>query len=148
VWINGGTNTGILAHEFGHTLGLYHSHALNCHPAVVTRRAPSSSTAMAPTPWAAGTATTTPSRSSARVARLQRVPPITTVSSERCLHHRRLRNVRHGPKSAEDRARDDRAVVLRRAPAQRGVGHQSVPDRGLHPPGHRQISPTAAASST
>lgn len=36
VWINGNTNTGILAHEFGHTLGLYHSHALNCHPTVVT----------------------------------------------------------------------------------------------------------------
>ena len=36
VWINGNTNTGILAHEFGHTLGLYHSHALNCHPSVVT----------------------------------------------------------------------------------------------------------------
>jgi hypothetical protein len=36
VWINGNTSTGILAHEFGHTLGLYHSHALNCHPSVVT----------------------------------------------------------------------------------------------------------------
>ena len=36
VWINGNTNTGILAHEFGHTLGLYHSHALNCHPSIVT----------------------------------------------------------------------------------------------------------------
>jgi hypothetical protein len=36
VWINGGTTTGLLAHEFGHTLGLYHSHALNCHPTVVT----------------------------------------------------------------------------------------------------------------
>jgi len=36
VWINGNTNTGILAHEFGHTLGLYHSHALNCHPTIVT----------------------------------------------------------------------------------------------------------------
>ena len=36
VWINGNTNTGLLAHEFGHTLGLYHSHALNCHPSVVT----------------------------------------------------------------------------------------------------------------
>jgi hypothetical protein len=36
VWINGNTTTGILAHEFGHTLGLYHSHALNCHPSVVT----------------------------------------------------------------------------------------------------------------
>ena len=36
VWINGSTSTGILAHEFGHTLGLYHSHALNCHPTIVT----------------------------------------------------------------------------------------------------------------
>ena len=36
VWINGNTNTGILTHEFGHTLGLYHSHALNCHPTIVT----------------------------------------------------------------------------------------------------------------
>ena len=36
VWINGNTYTGILAHEFGHTLGLYHSHALNCHPSVLT----------------------------------------------------------------------------------------------------------------
>ena len=36
VWINGNSNTGILAHEFGHTLGLYHSHALNCHPTIVT----------------------------------------------------------------------------------------------------------------
>jgi len=36
VWINGSTTTGLLAHEFGHTLGLYHSNALNCHPTVVT----------------------------------------------------------------------------------------------------------------
>src|SRR5678815_794682 len=36
VWINGNTSTGTLAHEFGHTLGLYHSHALNCHPTIVT----------------------------------------------------------------------------------------------------------------
>jgi Gametolysin peptidase M11 len=36
VWINGNTNTGLLAHEFGHTLGLYHSHALKCPPSVLT----------------------------------------------------------------------------------------------------------------
>ena len=36
VWINGNATTGILAHEFGHTLGLYHSHALKCHPSVLT----------------------------------------------------------------------------------------------------------------
>jgi hypothetical protein len=35
-WINGATNTGILAHELGHNQGLYHSHALNCHPNVLT----------------------------------------------------------------------------------------------------------------
>src|SRR6185436_20874346 len=40
VWINGGTNTRLLAHEFGHTLGLYHSHALNCHPTVLTPPCP------------------------------------------------------------------------------------------------------------
>lgn len=35
-WINGSTNTGILAHELGHNEGLYHSHALSCHPNVLT----------------------------------------------------------------------------------------------------------------
>jgi len=34
-WINGPRSTPNLAHEIGHTFGLYHSHLLACHPRVV-----------------------------------------------------------------------------------------------------------------
>ena len=83
VWINGNANTGLLAHEFGHTLGLYHSHALKCHPSVLTppcsalvrirryhRLHGRRQRSLQRLPKAA-----------ARLARLQPLPPITAVST-------------------------------------------------------------------
>ncbi len=34
-WINGSFQNGVVAHEMGHNLGLYHSHALECGSAVI-----------------------------------------------------------------------------------------------------------------
>ena len=139
VWINGNTNTGLLAHEFGHTLGLYHSHALDCHPVRPRPRpAPSSTTAMPPTSWAAATG-------HYNAFQKQRLgwldynvsPPITTVSDQRHLPPRRLRAARHRPQSPHHRPRHHRPGLLRRVPPPPGLGCHPLSHRRLHPPRRR-----------
>ncbi len=132
VWINGQYDTGTFAHEFGHTFGLYHSHALNCHPSVVTP--PCSIVEYGDTTDTMGGGTghyNAFQKQRLGLARLQRVPAHHDGADQRRPTPSTPTNFpARAPKPCNP-SRHDRPVVLRRVPAQCGLGHLSVPDRRL-----------------